>query len=178
MDQLFDSEESSSGCESGWTLYLQHSIPHDVFSWKQEHDQEHEDDNDDEEDDDMSMVSDASSGPPHFQPHQEHQEEEEEEEYFNNDDNNVFCDPPLTLVARKRQKLFKQTSFHSHRHLQDLPTASLDDTASSPLFSFSNVSIFFDFSCIAISFDSTFFNISPHNYKQHSRFVSFIRFQH
>ncbi|CAH1444997.1 unnamed protein product [Lactuca virosa] len=142
MDQLFDSEESSSGCESGWTLYLQHSIPHDVFSWKQashgaqEHDQEHEDENDDEEDDDMSMVSDASSGPPHFQPHQEH--EEEEEEYFNNDDNHVFSDPPLTLVASKRRKLFKQTSFHSHRHLQDLPAASLDDTASSPFFSFSN----------------------------------------
>ncbi|KAI3497395.1 hypothetical protein L1887_39971 [Cichorium endivia] len=138
MEQPFDSEESSSGCESGWTLYLQHSIPHDVFSWKQpsdahEHQQEHEDDDDDEEDDDMSMVSDASSGPPHLQEHQE----QDEEEYFNND-SGVFCDHPMTMGARKRRKLFKQTSFHSHRHLQDLTAASLDDTASSPFFSFSN----------------------------------------
>lgn len=163
MEHVFDSEESSSsGCESGWTLYLQHSIPHDDhFSWKKPsvvHENDQEDDNDGNEDDNMSMVSDASSGPPHFHEHQEH----DEDEYCNNDknnnsgnknnDNGVLCYPTLALGCRKRRKILKQTSFdsHSHRHLQDLPV-SLDDTASSPFFSYSNVSISFDSRFIFIS---------------------------
>uniref|UniRef100_A0A7N0T159 Uncharacterized protein n=1 Tax=Kalanchoe fedtschenkoi TaxID=63787 RepID=A0A7N0T159_KALFE len=53
--------ECSSGCESGWTLYLEKS------SWLSPNcsvSLEDEDGGDGEED--MSMVSDASSGPPHF----------------------------------------------------------------------------------------------------------------
>ncbi|KAJ0592843.1 putative SOB-five-Like (SOFL) family [Helianthus annuus] len=131
MEPLFhDSEESSSGCESGWTLYLEHSCK-DAFV-APEHDEEHEE----HDDDDMSMVSDASSGPPHFQEHQE----QDEDEYNNDDEDNIdggFCDPTMAFGCRKRRKILKQTSFYSHRHLQD-PLASLDDTASSPFFSFCN----------------------------------------
>ncbi|KAI3702317.1 hypothetical protein L6452_28051 [Arctium lappa] len=133
MEQVFDSEESSSsGCESGWTLYLQHddySIPHDLKPSVADHAQHHQQEEEEEEDDDdMSMVSDASSGPPHFQQHQEH----EDDEYSNNNDGHVFCHPPL-MIPRKRRKILEQTSFHSHRvHLQDhLPD---HDTASSPFF--------------------------------------------
>ncbi|XP_071740378.1 uncharacterized protein [Rutidosis leptorrhynchoides] len=148
MEQVIDSEESTSGCESGWTLYLQHSniiIPHHHdFSCKKAHDHDHDyhdaadeedddSDDDDDDDDDMSMVSDASSGPPHFQEH------DEDECDNNNNNNGVFSsDPTLVLGSRKRRKIIKQTSFHSYKHImQDLPD-SLDDTDSSPFFSFSN----------------------------------------
>ena len=145
MEQVYDSEESSSGCESGWTLYL--DIPHDeYFSSKKdtsphEHDQEYDDG---DEDDNMSMVSDASSGPPHFHEHQERDEDEDEYSNNNNDKSSirVFCDPTLALGSRKRRKVLNQTCF------QDLPDFH-DDTASSPLFGFSNVSTY-------ISFDYTF----------------------
>ncbi|KAK1431235.1 hypothetical protein QVD17_14548 [Tagetes erecta] len=125
MDHVFDSEESSSGCESGWTLYLDHSIAYNDNACNNalvahEYHQEH----DEYEDDDMSMVSDASSGPPHFQEHQEQDYDE------HNDD-----DDTLTFGSRKRRKILKQTSLYGHMHLQDLPI-SLDDTASSPFFSF------------------------------------------
>ncbi|XP_071727055.1 uncharacterized protein [Rutidosis leptorrhynchoides] len=146
MEQVFDSEESSSGCESGWTLYLQHSnniIPHHHdLSCKKVHEHDHihddgEEEEEDDDDDDMSMVSDASSGPPHFQEH-------EEDEYCNNNINNInnnvvfSCDHTIMASSRKRRKILKQTNFHSHTHImQDLPLI-LDDTASSPFFSFSN----------------------------------------
>nr|XP_043630115.1 protein SOB FIVE-LIKE 5-like [Erigeron canadensis] len=129
-----DSEEStSSGCESGWTLYLQHSIPHDNYNvlHDQDHDEkDYDDDDNDNEDDNMSMVSDASSGPPHFQP------EHEEDEYCNmNNNNDVFCDPTLVSGCRKRRKIIEQNCFHSH-----LAAVSnfADDTASSPFFNFYN----------------------------------------
>ncbi|KAI3755471.1 hypothetical protein L1987_55272 [Smallanthus sonchifolius] len=121
MDQVFDSEESSSGCESGWTLYLEHSCKNALID-AHEHD---DDDVKEDDDDDMSMVSDASSGPPH-EHLQEHQEQDEEEQ------DGVFCDHTMLFGSRKRRKILKQTSFYG---LQDLP-ASLDDTASSPFFSF------------------------------------------
>ncbi|XP_076943282.1 protein SOB FIVE-LIKE 5-like [Bidens hawaiensis] len=132
MDHVFDSEESSSGCESGWTLYLDHSCKHAFAT--HEHNQEHDEQVEEDHDDDMSMVSDASSGPPHFQ---EHQEQDEDEDEYNNDNiNDGYCDP-MMFGSRKRRKVLEQTSFYGHRHLQDLP-ASLDDTASSPFFTFCN----------------------------------------
>ncbi|KAI3805006.1 hypothetical protein L1987_26981 [Smallanthus sonchifolius] len=126
MDQVFDSEEASGGCESGWTLYLEHSCKNAFDAHEHnEHDDGVEED-DDDDDDDMSMVSDASSGPPHLQEHQEQDEDEQD---------GVFCDHTMLFGSRKRRKILKQTSFYGHRHMQDLP-ASLDDTASSPFFTF------------------------------------------
>ncbi|CAA7025208.1 unnamed protein product [Microthlaspi erraticum] len=76
---MLGSSEWRSGCESGWTLYLDHSVSsspsvscfRDINgfenrrrskdSWDQNY--VHGDDEEDEEEDDLSMISDASSGP-------------------------------------------------------------------------------------------------------------------
>ncbi|CAH2076970.1 unnamed protein product [Thlaspi arvense] len=77
---MLGSSEWSSGCESGWTLYLDHSVSsspspscfRDINgfenrrrskdSWNQNYVHREEDEGDEEEDD-LSMISDASSGP-------------------------------------------------------------------------------------------------------------------
>ncbi|XP_006412308.2 uncharacterized protein LOC18029202 isoform X2 [Eutrema salsugineum] len=76
---MLGSSEWSSGCESGWTLYLDHSVSsspspscfRDINgfeyrrksndSWNQSY--VHQEEEEDEEEDDLSMISDASSGP-------------------------------------------------------------------------------------------------------------------
>ncbi|KAL9231953.1 hypothetical protein vseg_007111 [Gypsophila vaccaria] len=81
------SKYTSSGCESGWTLYLQHSTTTTSSSFATSGEKQHQklqimpnkydnqnvviNNNDcylfrDNEEEDLSMVSDASSGPPHF----------------------------------------------------------------------------------------------------------------
>lgn len=113
MEQGFGSG-CSSGCESGWTIYLGQSnyLCDSVYNTK----------NVEEDDDDMSMVSDASSGPPHVQ-----QQEQE-----CNTDGFGGC---------KRQEVVKES-----RKINDLP-CFLDDTASSPFFSFSHVITFLLLCC-------------------------------
>ncbi|XP_047307288.1 protein SOB FIVE-LIKE 5-like isoform X2 [Impatiens glandulifera] len=113
---MWDSE-CSSGCESGWTVYLEQSFMSSPYpsnrGMKKVKQFQEEDEEEDEEiivAEDMSMVSDASSGPPHFQ---EHQEEAEEE------------------PVNKRQK-----SKEKFRRTPDVHPSFLDDTASSPLFDF------------------------------------------
>nr|GEV37456.1 hypothetical protein [Tanacetum cinerariifolium] len=107
MEQDFGSG-CSSGCESGWTIYLGQSkyLCDSVYNTKTVVE---------DDDDDMSMVSDASSGPPHVQ-----QEEEQE----CNTDGFGGC---------KRQEVVKES-----RKINDLP-CFLDDTASSPFVSLSQV---------------------------------------
>ncbi|PWA96713.1 hypothetical protein CTI12_AA036360 [Artemisia annua] len=104
MEQDFGSG-CSSGCESGWTIYLGQSqyLCDSFYNTKNV-----------EEDDDMSMVSDATSGPQHVQ-----QQEQE-----CNTDGFGGC---------KKQEIVKES-----RKINDLP-CFLDDTASSPFFSFSHV---------------------------------------
>uniref|UniRef100_A0A7N0V845 Uncharacterized protein n=1 Tax=Kalanchoe fedtschenkoi TaxID=63787 RepID=A0A7N0V845_KALFE len=51
-------EEYSSGCESGWTVYFEQSREFEDDSWCLNRTEEEE-----EEEEDLSMVSDASSGP-------------------------------------------------------------------------------------------------------------------
>ncbi|CAI9294516.1 unnamed protein product [Lactuca saligna] len=138
MEEAFGSE-CSSGCESGWTLYLEqsmypsHSLQNhnhvDDFLCKKDsfiHKEE------EEEEEDMSMVSDASSGPPHFQ---------EQEECFNNNSHGGYCVYTTlpTLIDHptngKRKKIEQGSKLH--RKVQDFPSF-LDDTASSPFFNFSN----------------------------------------
>ncbi|KAI3770019.1 hypothetical protein L6452_01139 [Arctium lappa] len=152
MEQVFDSG-CSSGCESGWTLYLEHSMypSHSLQnpnngneflckkgSFTHEYYEEAEEE-EEEEEEDMSMVSDASSGPPHFQ---ENFQEQEEECYntttTNNNGSCVYRTLPSLIdhpTNGKKQKIPKQKSLH--RKVQDLP-CFLDDTASSPFFNFSN----------------------------------------
>lgn len=142
MDYMFgNQEECSSGCESGWTLYLQHSSisasydreldsPNRVFT--------NEDEEGDDEDEDLSMVSDASSGPPHL-----HEEEEEE------DKNGcsfypyaaAIDEPMPTNINLTRKKKMKREN--RCRNMAQQHSSLLDDTASSPFLDFCNVSFFF-----------------------------------
>ncbi|KAF5759113.1 hypothetical protein HanRHA438_Chr16g0749571 [Helianthus annuus] len=119
MEQVFGSE-SSSGCESGWTLYLEHSQK----SHKNEDDFvcknasfSYEVDEEQEEEEDMSMVSDASSGPQHFP--------EQEDECFKFNNGGAYTNGK----TRKNLNIPKES--------QQKPSF-LDDTASSPFFNFSN----------------------------------------
>lgn len=110
--------ESSSGCESGWTLYLDQSSSIPATQWQKAK-------LEDENDEDLSMVSDASSGPPHLQ------EEEDDEESFNG--NGLFSSPPaesaLAKKSNKNQKIVKKQGKQKR--------LNLDDTASSHDLSFS-----------------------------------------
>ncbi|KAL6317699.1 hypothetical protein AAG906_030453 [Vitis piasezkii] len=107
--------QCSSGCESGWTLYLDQSsssanecrragrvVDEDCGRKNAEVGQQ-------DEEEDLSMVSDASSGPPHF-----------------HEDENCF-----SQAAKKSQKKKIKDPCTKQQH------SSLDDTASSPVLSFS-----------------------------------------
>ncbi|XP_042063779.1 protein SOB FIVE-LIKE 5-like [Salvia splendens] len=104
MNYMFRNQEWSSGCESGWTLYLQQSsISTDESPTKRSN-----------EDEDLSMVSDASSGPPQL-----HEEE--------NDKNDCFFNYNYTTTVTK--PLSKTRENRCRKKVQDL-----DDTASSQLY--------------------------------------------
>ncbi|KAL5076216.1 hypothetical protein RYX36_015200 [Vicia faba] len=107
MDAL--GSECSSGCESGWTLYLDHSFHTSSQSYTPSLDQTKHKKVQYDEEEDSSMVSDASSGPPH-------------QEY------SPSKPAKLTKRSKKRQKV-KENNIQQH----------LDDTASSPLFDNNNV---------------------------------------
>ncbi|XP_059311281.1 protein SOB FIVE-LIKE 5-like [Lycium ferocissimum] len=121
--------ECSSGCESGWTLYLENSyLPscskgnnfvngEDEKSLKQKLEEE-------DEEEDLSMVSDASSGPPHF-----HQEEEYGHNIINGCNYYAHISNPKSNSKRQKAKGKQQ---------QQQQLSVLDDTASSPIFDFSN----------------------------------------
>ncbi|RWW78044.1 hypothetical protein BHE74_00013757 [Ensete ventricosum] len=112
MTDLGEEEEVSSGCQSGWTAYLE----------------------DEEEEEDLSMVSDASSGPPQLR--------EEDEQRYRCHRKSSLCvgkigclcpvSPSAAAMARdgckKRRVLEEQHIEHS---------SALVDTATSPLFSYS-----------------------------------------
>ncbi|KAK9165359.1 hypothetical protein Scep_000550 [Stephania cephalantha] len=128
------SSECSSGCESGWTMYLDHSSSPNHFEregdgfigsggfrcqgYKGKHVEEEEEEEEEEVEEDLSMVSDASSGPPHLN--------EYDQDYC--DEYGYFSTPSAaTALARKsdkRQKMKISTPAQRHQSL-------LDDTASS-----------------------------------------------
>ncbi|RZC62795.1 hypothetical protein C5167_024570 [Papaver somniferum] len=130
--------ECSSECESGWTMYLEHSLvslnpckSNGQFSdfecnynrkvMKEVYAVEKE------EEEDLSMVSDASSGPAHFLEH---------EDYCTENGNFSASSSSLKNKSSKRQKKIRQK-----RSSDSL----LDDTASSPMspiYSFSKVQPF------------------------------------
>ncbi|CAL5383869.1 unnamed protein product [Camellia sinensis] len=117
--------ECSSGCESGWTMYLDdydHQSSYSADQFKKNGGRDVSEDcgyksanvEDFDEDEDLSMVSDASSGPPHVRG-----DEDDETEYF-------CCGSSASEQAnkRKKKKKFKEQR-GKHQHL------FLDDTASS-----------------------------------------------
>ncbi|XP_062025121.1 protein SOB FIVE-LIKE 5-like isoform X1 [Rosa rugosa] len=104
----------NSGCESGWTHYLDQSYlsgshgiqkGDDYVGTKPEFEEE-------EEEEDLSMVSDASSGPPHYQ------------ELY--EDGCSFSVNSSASKLGKKSK--KKKSKEQHHHL--------DDTASSSVFNY------------------------------------------
>ncbi|KAH7850133.1 hypothetical protein Vadar_028363 [Vaccinium darrowii] len=109
--------ECSSGCESGWTMYLdQSSNSADQFQkgtsgFKAGNEEEYD------EDEDLSMVSDASSGPPQFQ--------EDEDSY---DGNGYPCS-----VSRQPNKKEKNKKKVKEQRGSKKQYSNLDDTASSPV---------------------------------------------
>ncbi|KAH6773143.1 hypothetical protein C2S52_003997 [Perilla frutescens var. hirtella] len=136
MNYMFGNEECSSGCESGWTLYLEQSSisrgndsPGDcrVFT-----DAKRSNDEDEDEDEDLSMVSDASSGPPHL-----HEEDEEGYGGIGNDKNGCFYNYAIhQQVPLSRNKLIKRNKINrENNRCRNKPqdhSSLLDDTASSP----------------------------------------------
>ncbi|XP_054776232.1 protein SOB FIVE-LIKE 5-like [Prosopis cineraria] len=129
--------ECSSGCESGWTLYLEHSFLSKNVShmdtpftggndgFYEDKDKRAREEEDVTEEEDLSMVSDASSGPPHFQ----------DDEAYLNEDNGCFHSESqaakIAKTAKKKQKV-KENEPCGDQHLPSF----LDDTASSPVFDF------------------------------------------
>ncbi|KAJ4791550.1 hypothetical protein LUZ62_042796 [Rhynchospora pubera] len=116
-----EEESSSSGCQSGWTVYFDqsHLAPpplspnrdKDITRFKSSREDS------EEEEEDLSMVSDASSGPPHFDTEEQHSE----------------CGTLLLLSeSRKKRKVDRLSDAK-----RDL-CSSLDDTASSPMMNHSN----------------------------------------
>lgn len=160
-DGLAASSECSSGCESGWTLYLEHSflsanpqpsIPikdgkkssffDDDYTERRGKDEEEE-----EEEEDLSMVSDASSGPPHLQ-----EDINQDRRYFANGYfNNEVCEAeysPSFPGDGKRQLIRERCRHRRREENQEPPGNFLDDTASSPLVNFSNVSYIYIYTYI------------------------------
>lgn len=110
--------ECSSGCESGWTTYLDHSsvsaYQYDKSYWRSmglNVDQQVQ------ETEDLSMVSDASSGP----------------RYVYDEDNSsaYFSASGSGLVLEQQERTKKQKNKMKGMKNED---AFLDDTASSPVF--------------------------------------------
>lgn len=117
--------ECSSGCESGWTMYLDQlsnstdpcrsAFLHN-YKGKGEHVHNYEDE------EDLSMVSDASSGPPH--PH---------ENYAGENQHYAYAYSSVSEDRKKKSKT-KDSRIKKQHNL------CLDDTASSSVFLFSQAS--------------------------------------
>ncbi|XP_057788117.1 protein SOB FIVE-LIKE 5-like isoform X2 [Salvia miltiorrhiza] len=123
MNYMFGNAECSSGCESGWTLYLQHSsISADAACYEETRTKRSED----EEDEDLSMVSDASSGPPQL-----HEEEVDKSGCSFYHYSTTTVTQPLSKnihLARKKNRDNRCRKLKVQEH-----SSLLDDTASSPL---------------------------------------------
>ncbi|CAL9121724.1 unnamed protein product [Musa textilis] len=126
------SSECSSGCQSGWTMYLaqssdeQSSLRHkDASSF---HGQEEEE----EEEEDLSMISDASSGPPQL-----HEVDDERGHCYRHstplwESNGClhFASAPAAAMGRDGGKKKRAEAAQQRDH-----SSVLDDTASSQLLS-------------------------------------------
>ncbi|KAL6498929.1 hypothetical protein OROHE_026436 [Orobanche hederae] len=145
MNYMLADQECMSECESGWTLYLEHSSISPYSSYNQENgfldhgiknelaakrlDDEEEENGGGDSYEDLSMVSDASSGPPHFHEDDGYGVSNVDEKdgcfylYFpvNNNDHDSVCENSKKKNREKRR-----------RNVQDQSSSSsLDDTASS-----------------------------------------------
>ncbi|KAI3465250.1 hypothetical protein Pfo_021913, partial [Paulownia fortunei] len=116
--------ELSSGCESGWTMYwdqLSNSIDPYSRDFVQNYEGKGAQVNEDQEDEDLSMVSDASSGPPHL--------------HGNYAGDSQFYGYASSVSEDKKKS--KQKSKTKEPMVKKQHNYCLDDTASSPIFHFS-----------------------------------------
>ncbi|URE41117.1 hypothetical protein MUK42_13350 [Musa troglodytarum] len=125
------SSECSSGCQSGWTAYLDQSSydsPQPLVYNKAGYNKEEEE----EEEEDLSMVSDASSGPPHF-----HEEDEPSFCYLHSstcfEGGGCLCSA-LTPAAGSAKSGAKRKRVEPEQQREN--SSLLDDTASSTLLSY------------------------------------------
>lgn len=117
--------ECSSGCESGWTAYLDQSSNSTYEMYKSSKRSKRVTLQD--EDEDLSMVSDASSGPRHDNYHEEK-------------DNNCFRNYSYSVSASKQGNIRKHDTKIKENKGKFVEDCCLDDTASSPVLSFSKAS--------------------------------------
>lgn len=116
--------ECSSGCESGWTTYLDHLSNSTNPYNRQNYQGKGANVNEDQKDEDLSMVSDASSGPPHLH-----------ENYGADPQCYGFASSPQEDKKKSKQKIkTKETRMKQQHNL------CLDDTASSPTLHFAQAS--------------------------------------
>ncbi|KAI0516469.1 hypothetical protein KFK09_009144 [Dendrobium nobile] len=135
VDKERADSECCSGCQSGWTLYLDQSQSQERLTRSfqlrtDDCDCSEEEEEEEEEEEDLSMLSDASSGPPHV-----HEEEDNISSGCCEDGNGCLCNAtflPLTTVARNRIKRRR-----AEEEQQGKRDSFLDDTASSTLSTFS-----------------------------------------
>ncbi|XP_057424683.1 protein SOB FIVE-LIKE 5-like isoform X1 [Lotus japonicus] len=132
----FDSDQCSSGCESGWTLYLENE--HSFLNQNASHGdtrltsgfyEGHKEDDNSSGEEDLSMVSDASSGPPHFS-------HDDGTPCFNEEDTGCFYSAPKVVKLAKSGTKKQRGKKNQHHEDQYLPSF-LHDTATSPHFDFS-----------------------------------------
>nr|XP_019701491.1 uncharacterized protein LOC105060950 isoform X1 [Elaeis guineensis] len=158
VEEEEESSECSSGCQSGWTMYLDQSYePATSLPFKkagsiqqEEMERKEEEEEEEEEEEDLSMVSDASSGPPHFH-------EEDDNCYYSHSNtcyNGNGClfyasTLPTASAAALAKNGDKRRRVESKQKRE--AASLLDDTASSPLFSFPNVCMPFGISSSSLS---------------------------
>ncbi|KAK4743304.1 hypothetical protein SAY87_001305 [Trapa incisa] len=131
--------ECSSGCESGWTLYFEHSMDGDAshkhplpflegyskrVADEVEVEDEEQEQEEEEEEEDLSMVFDASSGPPHL-----HEDDEEE---YQDRYQEEYCPSLKCKRSSKRRKKKKKKKMGDHQYHPSF----VNDTISSPLINF------------------------------------------
>lgn len=164
MNNIGGSDEWSTGCESGWTIYLDESA---YISRNNDNPNQNyytriiNSDVNDIDDQDLSMVSDASSGPPHCK----HQfNDDEQQRYYSRSNQNSCYSEKSSKTSQKRlkkpnKKDQKKVGFNKHNDDDDdnqqyhacysSSNLLLDDTASSP-FSHSQVTYYFIYSHLVI----------------------------
>jgi hypothetical protein len=114
----------SSGCESGWTRYLdQSSLSENQFRRVGEtHEFGGKEARVEEKAEDLSLVSDASSGPSHYH--------EDDEECFHDNGCHFYSSSPSEVASKSKKKKKAKEHGRNRRH------SDLDDTASYPALSF------------------------------------------
>lgn len=112
--------EGSSGCESGWTPYLDQPSNSTYDMYKESERSKWVTSQNEDEDEDLSMVSDASSGPRH-------------ENYHEENYNNCFKNYSYYLSASKQGNIRKHDTKIEENKGKFIEDCCLDDTASSPV---------------------------------------------